>query len=310
MISSPCEADKPCQRRRRRWRGSRRRLRSRPSIAILGVPISQAKAPISAVAGRHAARVPPIAIGITRYAILAAEQPPKRTRCARSKPWRAWSVAAVVPALDTRRPVFCGVLSKRWGFLRGKSVLDLFRMPRSARAAIPLAAPQIAPTDERRNHGKIEPVPHAIADHHGRSARPFRAVDTLTAMERRGTITAAMRQAAEDFRSRFAVAQLDPLRALDYLQPRTGKAGPRYRDAQPAQRIETAREEVWRALLAVGGPSSPGGSCLWHVVGWEQSIKDWALGQGWNGRRISQETAAGILVATLGALEAHYRGPR
>src|SRR5579862_4298229 len=127
------------------------------------------------------------------------------------------------PALDTRRPVFCGVLSKRWGFLRGKSVLDLFRMPRSARAAIPLAAPQIAPTDERRNHGKIEPVPHAIADHHGRSARPFRAVDTLTAMERRGTITAAMRQAAEDFRSRFAVAQLDPLRALDYLQPRTGK---------------------------------------------------------------------------------------
>jgi hypothetical protein len=129
-------------------------------------------------------------------------------------------------------------------------------------------------------------------------------------MERRGTITAAMRQAAEDFRSRFAVAQLDPLRALDYLQPRTGKAGPRYRDAQPAQRIETAREEVWRALLAVGGPSSPGGSCLWHVVGWEQSIKDWALGQGWNGRRISQETAAGILVATLGALEAHYRGPR
>ena len=71
-------------------------------------------------------------------------------------------------------------------------------------------------------------------------------------------------------------------------------------------RVESAREHVWRAVVAVGGPASPGGSCLWHVVGWERSLKEWALEQGWNGRRISQETASGILVAALGALEAHY----
>ena len=71
--------------------------------------------------------------------------------------------------------------------------------------------------------------------------------------------------------------------------------------------MESAREHVWRALVAVGGPGSPAGSCLWHVVGWERSLKEWALEQGWNGRRVSQEAASGILIAALGILEAHYR---
>ena len=68
---------------------------------------------------------------------------------------------------------------------------------------------------ERLQHGPIELVPVIIADSAGRPARPYRAIDTLTIMERRGSITAGMRQAGEDFRRRFAAAQLDPLRALD-----------------------------------------------------------------------------------------------
>jgi hypothetical protein len=43
------------------------------------------------------------------------------------------------------------------------------------------------------------------------------------------------------------------------------------------------------------------------VLGWERSLKEWALEQGWNGRRVSQEAASGILIAALGALEAHFR---
>jgi hypothetical protein len=74
-------------------------------------------------------------------------------------------------------------------------------------------------------------------------------------------------------------------------------------------RVEGAREEVWRAIVAVGGPGSPGGSCLWHVVGCESSLKEWALEQGWNGRRVSQETASGILIAALAILEAHHYRP-
>jgi hypothetical protein len=72
-------------------------------------------------------------------------------------------------------------------------------------------------------------------------------------------------------------------------------------------RMLAARESVWRALNAVGGLGSAGGACLWHVPGGEQSLKQWALGQGWSGRLISQEVAAGILVAALGTLAQHFR---
>lgn len=180
---------------------------------------------------------------------------------------------------------------------------------RSLTAKTTLLAPAIdlGPTEERRYHATIERVARPISDEAGRSARPYRAIDTLVAMERRGTITASMRQAAEDFRARFVAAQLDPLHALDYSRLRDGERGRGNSAAPAALRAESAREDVWRAIVALGGPGSPGGSCVWHVVGWERSIKEWALEQGWNGRRISQEAASGILVAALGALEAHYR---
>jgi len=159
----------------------------------------------------------------------------------------------------------------------------------------------------RLQHGQVEPFPTVIADAAGRPARPYRAVDTLTIMERRGSITAAMREAGEAFRQRFAVAQLDPLRALDLSRLSLGDKPSRRDDHAPGMRVETARVAVWRAVHAVGGIASPAGSCLWHVVGWERSLKEWALEQGWSGRRVSQEAASGILIAALGALETHLR---
>ena len=69
----------------------------------------------------------------------------------------------------------------------------------------------IVPTAERHNHGIVERLEQTIGDSSGRPSRPYRFVDTLAAMERRGSITAGMRQAGEDFRDRFAIAQLDPL---------------------------------------------------------------------------------------------------
>ena len=172
--------------------------------------------------------------------------------------------------------------------------------------------PQGAPNDgvvspERLRHGPVELVPTVIADAVGRPARPYRAVDTLTIMERRGSITAGMRAAGEDFRQRFAVAQLDPLRALDLSRLSLGDKPTRRGDHAPGLRVEAARTAVWRAIGAVGGIASPAGSCLWHVVGWERSLKEWALEQGWAGRRVSQEAASGILIAALGALETHCR---
>jgi hypothetical protein len=164
----------------------------------------------------------------------------------------------------------------------------------------------LAPTPERRNHGLIERFDRPIADDTGRPGRPYRAIDTLAVMERRGSITAEMRRAGEDFRRRFAAACLDPLQAFDPARLRQGKTSGHRLDDSPGARIEAARRAVWQALVAVGGIGSPAGSCLWHVVGWESSVKEWALRQGWSGRRVSQEVAAGILIAALGALEAHF----
>ena len=103
-------------------------------------------------------------------------------------------------------------------------------------------------------------------------------------------------------------AQLDPLSAFDLSRPRAGGHSSFRSGEEPGVRIDNAREAVWRAVLAVGGLGSAGGSCLWHVLGWERSLKEWALEQGWNGRRVSQEAASGIFIAALGALEAHFGG--
>jgi hypothetical protein len=67
-----------------------------------------------------------------------------------------------------------------------------------------------------------------------------------------------------------------------------------------------ARERVARALDALGGHGSPAGSCVWHVIGMQTSIREWALRQGWGGRPVRQESAQGILVAALGVLVKHY----
>ena len=168
----------------------------------------------------------------------------------------------------------------------------------------------VLPTPERRNHGPVERLERPIGDNSGRPARPYRAIDTLAVMERRGSITAAMRQAGENFRSRFMTAQLDPLSAFDLSRSRAGRHSSFRSGEEAGFQIDHAREVVWRAVLAVGGLGSAGGSCLWHVLGWERSLKEWALEQGWNGRRVSQEAASGIFIAALGALEAHFGGAK
>jgi hypothetical protein len=176
--------------------------------------------------------------------------------------------------------------------------------------SLPQENADLAPTPERRNHDPIERLERAIGDSSGRPARPYRTVDTLAVMARRGSITSGMRQAGEDFRARFKTAQLDPLRAFDISRPMSGRDSRAAFREEPGSRIENARETVWRAILAVGGLGSAGGSCLWHVLGWECSLKEWALEQGWRGRRVSQEAAAGILIGALGALEAHFTAAR
>jgi len=157
------------------------------------------------------------------------------------------------------------------------------------------------PTPERLRRGGIDRLPRPIADETGRPARPYRAADTLMQMERRQTITPAMRQAGEDFRVLFHLAHLDPLRAADlHRLPREA------RETTQSDRRQEARRKVHAAMTALGGIPSPAGSCIWHIIGCEWTVKDWALREGWSGRPLKQETAAGILVGALGVLQAVY----
>jgi hypothetical protein len=129
-----------------------------------------------------------------------------------------------------------------------------------------------------------------------------RTVDTLSRMHAAGTIDAAMLEAGRQFQRTFALAQLDPLRAVNLLRVPGGSNA-----SEPGTTALRARERVHRVLAALGGPDSPAGSCAWHVLGYGRSVREWALCQSWNGRPVRQEQAHGILVAALGMLAVHYR---
>jgi hypothetical protein len=134
-------------------------------------------------------------------------------------------------------------------------------------------------------------------DPDGRIVVHHRTVDTLSRMLRSGTISQEMHDAARDFQAAFVVAQLDPLRAIPILRvPGSG------REPELGPRQLHARRRVHAAMEALGGISSPAGSCVWHVVGLQRSVREWAIRQGWGGRPVRQEQAQGILVAALGVL--------
>jgi hypothetical protein len=137
-------------------------------------------------------------------------------------------------------------------------------------------------------------------DPDGRIVYHHRTVDTLGKMLRAGTIDQAMHDAGQDFQASFIVAQLDPVRAVPILRvPGTG------REPELNERHLHARRKVHLAMEALGGMSSPAGSCVWHVVGLQRSVREWAMRQGWGGRPVDHKAAAGILIAGLGMLAAH-----
>jgi hypothetical protein len=138
-------------------------------------------------------------------------------------------------------------------------------------------------------------------DPDGRVVVHHRTVDTLGTMLRAATITQEMHAAAKDFQAAFVVANLDPLRAVPML--RVSGTG---HEPDLNERQIDARQRVHSAMQALGGINSPAGSCVWHVVGLQRSVREWAMRQGWNERPVRQEQAQGILVAALGVLAAPF----
>jgi hypothetical protein len=130
----------------------------------------------------------------------------------------------------------------------------------------------------------------------------YRTVDTLALMLRNGSITGAMYDAGQQFSQDFARAFASGVASsrLDGLPCGTAPG------EMLIERNASAARAVRDALEAVGGNSSPAGSALWYVAGLGQSVREWALRQGWAGKAISLHEAKGILVAGQGVLARYY----
>lgn len=131
---------------------------------------------------------------------------------------------------------------------------------------------------------------------------PFYRIDTLRRMELRGTITKTMRAAGEQFRTDFSLGQFVGIKAADVMRvPGCGTA-----KQVMTERMIDAKDRVWDALFMLGGLTSPSGRVAWDVLGCQINLEEWAERGGWKNNPMKPHTAAGILIGTLGALEAYY----
>ena len=111
-------------------------------------------------------------------------------------------------------------------------------------------------------------------DPDGRIVVHGRLVDSIGRMRKSGAIDRAMYDAARAFQTAFIVASLDPIRATPVL--RVPGAG---REPDLSVHQINARRRVHAAMQALGGISSPAGSCVWHVVGLQRSVREWRCGK-------------------------------
>jgi len=167
--------------------------------------------------------------------------------------------------------------------------------------AAALTAAFAGPTPERQQHDRVTRDSETLADSDGGIGLPWRAESMLERLERNGDIGARERQAGEEFSRLFQLAHLDPLRASDVVRGERILAG----QGEP-HGSDRARRRVLAAIDALGGQSSPCGTCAWFVLGCEFTLNAWARREGWGGRCLSQATAKGTLLGALGVLARHF----
>lgn len=156
------------------------------------------------------------------------------------------------------------------------------------------------PSVWRRQHGEFGPPSHDTDPDTGVVVVHRRAVDTLGQMLSNGTITQEMYDAGAVFRGQFRSAAFGDM-AISALFRLPGRS-----TSGITEHNVRARVNVAEAITLLGGHASAAGSCVWHVVGRECSVREWAMRQGWGGRLVPASQAQGMLVAALGVLAAHY----
>jgi Domain of unknown function (DUF6456) len=171
---------------------------------------------------------------------------------------------------------------------------------RKTKASKPKHEDLAKPSKWRLQHGEFSEPERGADPETGSPVQHRRAVDTVGLMLANGTITPEMHNAAVVFRTKFRAA------ALDDLQPMAWDRVPGGSGDGMTERQASARRHVAQAMGALGGFGSAAGSAVWHVVGLECSVREWAQRQGWGGRPVGAPQAQGMLVAALCLLAAHY----
>ena len=156
------------------------------------------------------------------------------------------------------------------------------------------------PSQWRLQHSAFEPRSFDADPETGAVVAHHRAVDTLGMMLRNGTIGQELYDTGVLFRALFRKAAIDRVMTTAFLR-------------LPGQRVDHlsetnvhARIKISNAMDVLGGHDTAVGSCAWHVLGCETSVREWALRQGWSGRPIAPQNAQGMLVAALGVLAVHF----
>jgi hypothetical protein len=133
-------------------------------------------------------------------------------------------------------------------------------------------------------------------DPQSRPVAHFRVIDSVGALERNGMITAEMALAAQDFARDFQAAHFPGIKTSSLIKVDSSRTG----DHVPGN--EAAKRRVLRDLDALGGWGSPGARAVWHVVGLEESVREWSMTDSWQGKPMRYYAAQGVLVAALGVL--------
>jgi hypothetical protein len=114
-----------------------------------------------------------------------------------------------------------------------------------------------------------------------------------------------MRQAGEDFRRAFRRAHISDLQASDPARPFVSGLG--IHRTLSERGGTKAHESLWKAIDHLGGLPSQSGSVMWHVIGLDWTLKEWALNYSRQRlRHITQQTASGILIGALCPLAKFY----
>ena len=168
------------------------------------------------------------------------------------------------------------------------------------KAKTPKQKESMGPSKWRLQHGGFGEAMREADPETGSPVQHRRAVDTLGMMLVNGTITQQMHDAGGTFRALFRRAALDGMARSPLIRLPGKTAG------ALSERNIDARRKVADALDALGGHDSAAGSCAWHVIGMEMSVREWAMRQGWGGRPVAPPQAQGMLVATLSVLAGHF----